>query len=205
MKRKSAAKVSTVSESGGPRLTEREVAYRARPRALLVAVAAAMAPALAVPTAARAATPAATLTVASGETVELTSTTTLSALTIEEGGTITVPDGYSLTLTVDGVETGSELAELTDGYGGVATAIVAGTYTGTVVLTVATANELTYSTLMFPFRQALYVGGSGVVRKESVLASVVGGRPRTRRRPVCRSPRPARRSTGCMCRTAVTR
>jgi hypothetical protein len=153
------------------------VTYRARPRALLVAVAAAMAPALAVPTAARAATAAAaaTLTVASGETVELTSTTTLSALTVEEGGTITVPDGYSLTLTVDGVETGSELAELTDGYGGVATAIAAGTYTGTVVLTVATANELAYSTLTFPFRQALYVGAGGVVTKESVLASVVGG------------------------------
>ncbi|MEU6374952.1 hypothetical protein [Streptomyces sp. NPDC046909] len=154
-----------------------EVTYRARPRALLVAVAAAFAPTLVVPASAHAATTKAgkRITVASGQTLELTATTTATRLTIAEGGFITVPDGYSLTLTVNGVETGSELAALTDGYGGVATAIAAGTYRGTIVLTVAEANDLTYSTLTLPFRQALYVDADGVDESKSVPSDVLGG------------------------------
>ena len=163
-------------------LTDRQVAMRARPRALLIAVAAAFAPALAVPTVANAAackertTAAATrITVASGETLELTATTTASVLTIAEGGAIAAPDGYSLTLTVNGVEAGSKLAALTDGYGGAATAIAAGTYRGTIVLTVAEATEVAYSTLTFPFRQAIYVDADGVDSAKSVLSDVRGG------------------------------
>jgi hypothetical protein len=155
-----------------------EVTYRARPRALLVAVAAAFAPTLTAPAVAHAAntTKAGTrITVASGETLELTETTTASVLTIAEGGVITVPDGYSLSLTVNGVETGSKLAELTDGYGGEATAIAAGTYRGTVILTVAEANDLAFSDLTFPFRQALYVDADGVDEAKSVPSAVLCG------------------------------
>ncbi|MGW1783384.1 hypothetical protein ACWCQQ_30245 [Streptomyces sp. NPDC002143] len=158
-----------------------DVTYRARPRALLVAVAAAMAPTLVAPASAHAASTraarraAACIEVASGETLELTATTTASCLTIEEGGVITVPDGYRLSLTVNGVETGSRLAELTDGYGGAATAIAAGSYTGTIVLTVAEATDLAYDDLTFPFRQAIYVDADGVDEAKSVPSDVRGG------------------------------
>ncbi|MFD9434679.1 hypothetical protein [Streptomyces sp. NPDC060002] len=154
-----------------------EITYRARPRALLVAVAAAMAPTLTAPAAAHAATAKAgkRITVAAGETLELTATTTANVLTIAEGGVIAVPGGYSLTLTVNGVETGSALGELTDGYGGVAVAIAAGTYRGTVVLAVAAADEIAYSDLTFPFRHALYVDADGVDEARSVPSGVLGG------------------------------
>lgn len=154
-----------------------EVTYRARPRALLVAVAAAFAPTLVVPASAHAASTKAgnRITVGSGETLELTETTTACRLTIEEGGVITVPDGYDLTLTVNGVETGAKLAALTDGYGGGAVAIAAGTYRGTVVLTVAEANDLAFSDLTFPFRQAIYVDADGVDEAKSVPSDVRGG------------------------------
>lgn len=112
------------------------------------------------------------ITVGSGETYELSETTRVSLLSIAEGGTIVAPDGYSLSLTVDGVETGQLLTET----GGTATLIQAGTYRGDVVLTVAEANEVTYETLTFPFRQAVYVDGDGVARDKSVLAAVLGGK-----------------------------
>ncbi|MER5427781.1 hypothetical protein [Streptomyces sp. NPDC002588] len=154
-----------------------EVTYRARPRALLVAVAAALAPTLTAPAVAHAATTKAgkRITVASGETLELTETTRASVLTIAEGGTITAPDGYRLSLTVNGVETGSELAELTDGHGGAATAIAAGTYRGTVILTVAEATDVAYSDLTFPFRQAIHVDADGIDEAKSVPSAVLGG------------------------------
>ncbi|MFJ9566761.1 hypothetical protein ACIRQQ_42840 [Streptomyces fuscichromogenes] len=164
-------------------LLDQPVANRARPRALIIAVAAALAPTLLAPAAAQAAdrkkgngTKADTcITVGSDETLTLTETTTATCLTVEEGGTIAVPDGYSLSLTVNGVETGSELAALTDGDGGVATAIAAGTYTGTIVLNVAEATDVTYSTLTFPFRQAVYVDSDGVDESKSVPSAVIGG------------------------------
>ncbi|MEU6375735.1 hypothetical protein [Streptomyces sp. NPDC046909] len=112
------------------------------------------------------------ITVGSGETYELTETTRLSELSIAEGGTIAAPDGYSLSLTVGGVETGQLLTET----GGTATLIQAGTYRGDVVLTVAEANAVTYETLTFPFRQALYVDADGVDRDKSVLTAVRGGK-----------------------------
>ncbi|MFF7475962.1 hypothetical protein [Streptomyces sp. NPDC008092] len=166
-------------------LLDRPVANRARPRALIVAVAAALAPALLAPATAQAAgakkarkpkkADETTITVGSDETLTLTETTTATELVIEEGGVITVDDGYSLSLTVNGVETGSELAALTDGYGGVATAIAAGTYTGTVVLNVAEATDVAYSTLTFPFRQAIYVDADGVDEDKSVPSDVLDG------------------------------
>ncbi|MCW8376554.1 hypothetical protein [Streptomyces justiciae] len=112
------------------------------------------------------------IAVAAGETYELSSTTRVSELSIAEGGIIAAPDGYSLSLTVDGVETGQLLTET----GGTATLIQAGSYRGDVVLTVAEANAVTYETLTFPFRQAVYVDADGVDRDKSVLTAVLGGK-----------------------------
>ncbi|MEU1510967.1 hypothetical protein ABZ490_02240 [Streptomyces sp. NPDC005811] len=112
------------------------------------------------------------LTVGSGETYEVAATTRLNRLTLADGGTLTAPEGHGLTLTVDGVETGQQLTAT----GGTATVVRPGTYRGDVVLTVAVANDITYETLTFPFRQALYVDADGVVRDRSVLAAVQGGR-----------------------------
>jgi hypothetical protein len=58
-------------------------------------------------------------TLAAGEAWALTETTSLDSLTVGEGATITAPEGKSLTLTVDGVET----------------PIAAGAYSPNVVLT----------------------------------------------------------------------
>lgn len=112
------------------------------------------------------------ISVASGETYTVSATTRVNELSIAEGGTIAAPDGSSLSLTVDGVETG----QLLTATGGTATLIQAGTYRGDVVLTVSAANEVTYETLTFPFRQAVYVDGDGVVKDKSVLAAVLGGK-----------------------------
>ncbi|MFI8228685.1 hypothetical protein ACIGDI_07640 [Streptomyces sp. NPDC085900] len=143
-------------------------------RSLLIA-GTATAGALLVPAGSAIAAPMATgsqITVGSGETYELSSTTRVSRLTVADGGKVVALDGHSVSLTVDGVETG----QLLTGTGGTATLIQAGTYRGDVVLTVTAANEVTYQTLTFPFRQALYVDADGVVREKSVLAAVRGGR-----------------------------
>ncbi|MGW7258779.1 hypothetical protein [Streptomyces sp. NPDC054834] len=112
------------------------------------------------------------ITVEAGQTYELAATTRVGRLTVAEGGRIVAPDGHSLTLTVNGVETG----QLLTGTGGTATLVQAGTYRGDVVLTVAEATGVTYETLTFPFRQALYVDADGVVTGKSVLSAVLGGR-----------------------------
>ncbi|OIJ62666.1 hypothetical protein [Streptomyces mangrovisoli] len=143
-------------------------------RSILIAGSAA-AGALLVPVGSASAAPASPggrLTVGSGETYTPAMTTRLSALTVAEGGVIAAPDGHSVTLTVDGTETG----QLLTGTGATATLIRPGTYRGDVVLTVALANDVTYQTLTFPFRQALYVAAGGVDRDRSVLAAVRGGR-----------------------------
>ncbi|MFT3864361.1 MAG: hypothetical protein QM729_08815 [Solirubrobacterales bacterium] len=111
------------------------------------------------------------LTVAAEETDVLTTTTHLCKLTIASGATLTSTEGTSLTLTVNGVETGSVLTET----GGTETALAAGTYTGDVVLTVSEEHPVTFGSLVFPFRQALYVDGEGVETGKSVLAAVSGG------------------------------
>jgi hypothetical protein len=116
------------------------------------------------------ATRAGKISVGAGETYQLSATTAVSELSIAEGGKITAPAGYSVTLTVDGAETGQLLTET----GGTETLISAGTYQGDIVLTVAEANAVTYQTVTFPFRQALYVDADGVDRAKSVLSAVVG-------------------------------
>ncbi|MFF7472878.1 hypothetical protein [Streptomyces sp. NPDC008092] len=113
-----------------------------------------------------------TISVAAGETYELAATTRVSQLTIGDGGRIVAPDGYDISLTVDGVETG----QLLTATGATGTLVQAGTYRGDVVLTVAGSNDVTYQTLTFPFRQALYVGADGVDSAKSVLSAVRGGK-----------------------------
>jgi hypothetical protein len=76
--------------------------------------------------------------VQSGTTWEVTETTKLSSLTIAEGAAIKAPEGYSVTLTVDGVETGQVLESWTaKNY-----KFLPGAYKGNVVVTVATANPV---------------------------------------------------------------
>jgi hypothetical protein len=144
-------------------------------RSILIA-GTATAGALLVPAATATAAPSAStkakISVGAGETYELSATTRVSELSIAEGGKVVAPDGYSVTLTVDGVETGQLLTET----GATETLIAAGTYRGDVVLTVAEAHAVTYETLTFPFRQALYVDTDGVVTAKSVLTAVVGGK-----------------------------
>jgi hypothetical protein len=107
------------------------------------------------------------VTVNSGQTLELSSTTDLDSLTLDSGGSITTASGDSLTMTVNGTETGQELASTT----GVDDVFVPGTYSPDVVLTVATTNSQTFSGESFPIRQALYVNSGGIVDDESVLAA----------------------------------
>ncbi|MFJ9535820.1 hypothetical protein ACIRPX_00980 [Streptomyces sp. NPDC101225] len=112
------------------------------------------------------------IAVGAGETYELAATTRVSELTVADGGRIVAPDGHDISLTVNGVETGQALTAT----GATATLIQAGTYRGDVVLTVAESHDVTYETLTFPFRQALYVGSGGVDSARSVLCAVRGGR-----------------------------
>jgi hypothetical protein len=68
-------------------------------------------------------------------------TTRLSKLSLAKGANITTPDGFSLTLTVNGVETGSVLIDTIK----VETQILPGTYRGCVVLTVTEENIVEFS------------------------------------------------------------
>jgi hypothetical protein len=82
-------------------------------------------------------------------------TVNLNSLTIGEGAVIKAPDGYSVTLTIDGVETG----------------IKPGVYKGRIVLTKTEANVVEYKkgSLTHYYRQALYLDETGIVAVKSVL------------------------------------
>ena len=106
---------------------------------------------------------AAVRSVDAGEEWVVIETINLSELTIADGATITAPDGYSLTMTVNHVETGIE----------------PGTYEGDIVLTptenivvefVGMGANLTYN-----YRAAIYVDGGAYVPEKSVAAAVAGG------------------------------
>jgi len=112
------------------------------------------------------------LSVAAGQTLVVDHTTCLRSLTVGDGATLAAPDGYSLSLTVNGVETGSALTAT----GAAPTVIRPGRYRGDVVVTVAGANPIPWQSFTFPFRQALYVDGGSVVAGKSVLAALRGGR-----------------------------
>jgi hypothetical protein len=94
--------------------------------------------------------------VASGSSWEVAETTNLDKLTIANGAKITAPKGFSLTMTVDGIEK----------------PIAAGTYKGKIVITKAEENLVKFSdTMIHPFRQALYIDASGVVAAKSVTSA----------------------------------
>jgi hypothetical protein len=111
------------------------------------------------------------ITVGAGQTYTVTGTTRVSAVTIAPGGMLTAPAGHSLTMTVNGTETGQKLAATS----GADTVFVAGSWRGDIVLTVTTADDVPWQQHVYPFRQALYVDASGVVAAYSVLAAATGG------------------------------
>ena len=111
------------------------------------------------------------ITVAPGQTYTVSATTTVSAVTIEAGGVLTAPAGYSLTMTVNGVETGQVLAATS----GADTVFAAGSWRGDIVLTVTAADDVTWQQHVYPFRQAIYADSTGLVGAYSVLAAAVGG------------------------------
>jgi hypothetical protein len=123
---------------------------------------------------------------APGEDWAITESTELDALIIGEGATITPPPGKSVTLTVNGEETGQRL-ETTGGYDLV---FVPGAYTGEVVLTVADANPVEFTPMghagsatepiVHPFRQAICVDENGFSESKSVLAAISGADPTAR-------------------------
>lgn len=94
--------------------------------------------------------------VVAGESWIVEKTTALQSLRIEPGAAVAAPQGRSLTMTVDGVETG----------------LKPGTYRGEIVLTVTDPHLVKFDDLhQHRFRQALYVDAGGVVAAKSVLAA----------------------------------
>jgi len=99
-------------------------------------------------------------TVKSGSTWEVSETVRLSKLTIAGDSVIKAPEGKSLTMTIDGVETPIE----------------AGSYKGKIVLTVNDEIIVDYrGANKYRFRTAIYVNDGKYIPEKSVAASVVGG------------------------------
>jgi hypothetical protein len=99
-------------------------------------------------------------TVASGSTWTVAENTSLSKLTIAEGAVVKAPEGKSLTMTVNGVET----------------PIAAGSYNGKIVFTVNNEIIVDYrGTNKYQFRTAVYVNDGKYMPEKSVAASVGGG------------------------------
>lgn len=90
---------------------------------------------------------------------EITETTSLARLTIAEGATIAAPEGYSVTLTVDGVETPIEK----------------GVYKGDVVLTLTEEIPVQYQNRTYKVRMAIDIEDGKYIPEKSVAAAVVGG------------------------------
>ena len=116
--------------------------------------------------------PAGGIYVAAGQTYTVAATTRVSAVTIEPGGVLTAPAGHSLTMTVNGVETGQRLVATSAAN----TAFVPGSWSGDIALTVTTRDDVTWQQHRYPFRQAICVTAGGLVPAYSVLAAAVGGR-----------------------------
>ncbi len=100
-------------------------------------------------------------TVKANSTWEVAGTTHLTALSIEPDAVVTAPEGFSLTMTVNHVET----------------PIQPGTYTGDIVLT-PTVNVPIKALLhggTYNLRAALYVDNGAIVPEKSVRSAVDGG------------------------------
>lgn len=101
-----------------------------------------------------------TLTIANGESVEITESASYDVLIIEEDASVTAPEGKSLTLTVDSVET----------------AIASGEYSGDVVLSVTDSIPVVYSdSITNYFRTAVYIEDGAYVAEKSVSAALAQG------------------------------
>jgi len=103
-------------------------------------------------------------TVDPGTKWEVAATTTLSELTIGEGGAVVAPDGRSLTMTVDGVET----------------PIKAGAYKGKIVLTPALDIAIPFNSMdhkeTYKHRAAIYVDKGAYMPEQSVPSAVMSGK-----------------------------
>jgi hypothetical protein len=95
----------------------------------------------------------------SGFTWNITETTSLKKLNIAEGATIVAPEGKSLTMTVDGVET----------------PIAAGSYKGKIALTITDDILVDKNNKTYQFRTGIYVSDGKYVPEKSVAASVSVG------------------------------
>jgi hypothetical protein len=104
-----------------------------------------------------------TLSLEAGDALEVAETTRLSELTIGQNATITAPEGSTVTLTVDGVET----------------PITPGTYTGDVVITPAESIVVEFGGMgageIYNYRAAIDVEDGTYRPERSVEAAVVGG------------------------------
>jgi hypothetical protein len=99
-------------------------------------------------------------TVAAGSTWVVEHTTRLDRLVIAEGAKLAAPKGYSLTMTVDGIET-----QIGPGY-----------YQKDVVLTPTKEILIPYQGVKdpYPFRVALYINNGAVVEDQSVASATAG-------------------------------
>ncbi len=139
------------------------------------------------------------LDVPSGETYVVGDMTTLQHLTIAEGGVLKAAPGYSVTMLVNGVETGGGIAVFDTGEklpltpfdppgatpaakNGGYTIINPGSYHGNIALYVTPEMLLDRGApfgpgnepFQWPYRTGLYIDG-GVVKAKSVLAAVQAG------------------------------
>jgi hypothetical protein len=95
----------------------------------------------------------------SGTSWEVNETTNIDNLTITAGATIKAPEGKSVTMTVDGVET----------------PIAEGSYKGKISLAVTDKILVDKNNKTYQFRTAIYVSDGKYVPEKSVAASIVGG------------------------------
>ena len=103
-------------------------------------------------------------TLDAGSTWEVVETTSLKNLTIKEGAVIKAPEGYSITMTIDGIETPIE----------------PGIYTGNIMLTPTKHTGIYYKARSgiedtYNFRTGIYVNNGEYMPEKSVEAAVVGG------------------------------
>jgi hypothetical protein len=134
-----------------------------------------------------------------GQTYEVNKITKLNYLKITEGGIVKAKSGYSLTMTINGVETGGTIYSWPTGvfdppppfappgtpdmerYAG-EVRIKPGVYRGNIVLTPTKEMLMPRGApfpagnepYLWPYRTALYIDG-GVVADKSVMAAVKGG------------------------------
>jgi hypothetical protein len=107
---------------------------------------------------------AASKNLAAGSNWIINETTSLTDLNIAKGATITAPKGYSITMTVNGVET----------------PVKAGNYKGNIVLTVTKDIVIKVSVFgdvsAYNMRAAVDVEDGKYIREKSVTAAAVGGK-----------------------------